>query len=1493
MRAPQLSIAVVVFIALLVCAATPAWAQLNENCTVSVLNRNVRVNPDGSWVLPNIPANFGLVRARVTCVVNGQTISGESEPFVVPANGVINLPHITFGQTTPIPTALTIGAPTHTLGQIGSTIQLTVTAQYSDNSTQDVTGAATGTGYTISNSDIATITGDGLVTAVKTGTVVIQATHEGASGMTSVQVVLAGTDTDGDGIPDDFELANGLKPSDPVDAQEDFDRDGLTNLEEFQRGTDLRKADTDDDGLVDGDEVARGTSPLLRDTDGDGVSDGLEVQTGSDPLNATSVNLGGALNAIAITPANFTLTFNTIAGDVSTQLTTTGTLKDGTTLNITSRPGVNYSSSNLAICSFSATPGRVFAGQSGSCVITATVASLSATAGGTVNTFAPTALGFVDLPGPGNGVDVARGFAFVAAGNSGLTVVETGTEPNSQRRVVTTLALLGTANDVKLAGSFAYVAAGAAGLHVLDVANPALPRLMGSVDTPGSATDVRIRGNLAFVADGSAGLKIVDVTQPTAPRIIGSAATVAPANGVDITETLAVVAVGAAGVQIFNISNPAAPSPIGLVDTPGDALDVVVRAPLAYVADNTGSLRVINFSNPASPTLDATTTTTLGGILQDVAIADNFLAGADIGFVNDVPIFDITTPSTPIPRVQLPFRQFRDDNGASIAMDGSRVYLGTFEGRLYIGQYRVQQDLNGISPTVTISSPINGETFVEGQTIPIVVNANDDVAVASVSLFVNGTASASDTTAPYQFNVVAPSGATSLTFSAAAQDLGNNVTTSANVQVVIIPDPLTTAVGRVVRTTGEIAPGATVSCRGVAGATGADGSFLIAGVPTTQPTVVCLATFVTETGITLRGISAQVQAVRAGTTVMGDIVVAPVPVITSITPSAIDATRPPSSILVTGLNLAGSSFSFAPLLSPAPITTGTAQINAGGTVAMVPIAVSLSARGRFTLIGTNSFGPGDSATTTGNSIVLFNAVDDGDADGDGFPDGLELIYGSDPSNPESVPDLRSRGDLLSASVSVANANLSASPQVLISPAVSVSNSRLESTGPQTLVSPAVSVVNQLLASSSLLVFVSPAVSVSNTLLPTGTVQALVSNAFSVSNQALLAAGPQTAVSSAVSVSNLALQSVQHALSAAFSLQNLNPSAPGTAEALRLARERSTPLSVVLYQPRDDIRLIEGETLTVRAAVTGAAGAAKVDFIVNGQVLDTDVTFPYELTFTVPAGIRVLTFGARATSSTGREATATPVESNVDVDPLTTVTGRVVDEAGNPVANAWVDLLSTGLQAEYFKFNSSLQGLPDLTGQRPSLVARVTGLNLRNPAGVFGTDPLGIRLFPDYAGRFTGWLSVTEAGTYSFWLRTHEGARLKIGDSTVINLPGSSGVVQEGRGEIVLAPGLVAIEITYFESRGDTELQLLYAPPGGAKQVVPQSVLAPNWPPFGVRTDALGRFSISRIPTALPSIQIRATVTDASQTTSATSGVIAPVTSTSVNVGDIVIRRPPR
>ena len=50
-------------------------------------------------------------------------------------------------------------------------------------------------------------------------------------------------DDDNDGMPDVWEIANGLNPFDPADAAADPDSDGATNLQEYLRGTDPHVAD--------------------------------------------------------------------------------------------------------------------------------------------------------------------------------------------------------------------------------------------------------------------------------------------------------------------------------------------------------------------------------------------------------------------------------------------------------------------------------------------------------------------------------------------------------------------------------------------------------------------------------------------------------------------------------------------------------------------------------------------------------------------------------------------------------------------------------------------------------------------------------------------------------------------------------------------------------------------------------------------------------------------------------------------------------------------------------------------------------------------------------------------------------------------------------------------------------------------------------------------------------------------------------------------------
>lgn len=74
-----------------------------------------------------------------------------------------------------------------------------------------------------------------------------------------------------------------------LDCDEDFDEDGLTNLQEYEQGTEPYNEDTDGDGLKDGEEInTYGTDPLKVDTDDDGLDDGDEIYFETDPLNPDS-----------------------------------------------------------------------------------------------------------------------------------------------------------------------------------------------------------------------------------------------------------------------------------------------------------------------------------------------------------------------------------------------------------------------------------------------------------------------------------------------------------------------------------------------------------------------------------------------------------------------------------------------------------------------------------------------------------------------------------------------------------------------------------------------------------------------------------------------------------------------------------------------------------------------------------------------------------------------------------------------------------------------------------------------------------------------------------------------------------------------------------------------------------------------------------------------------------------------------------------------------
>ncbi|HET8774762.1 MAG TPA: Ig-like domain-containing protein [Thermoanaerobaculia bacterium] len=860
--------------------------ELNETCTVSILNRSTQVAPDGGWVVSNVPTNVGLVRARATCVENGITRVGQSDYFAVAANGLVNVAAIRFDAPQPIPATLVLASSRPTLTAAGATAQITATAVYADNRSSDVTGAARGTNFFASNPAIASIDAAGLVTARGTGTVLISAMNEGALGLLTLTVVTTG-DADGDGLPDDYEISNGLDANNPADAQLDLDQDGLTNLQEFGAGTNPRDADSDGDGIRDGEETAAGvdgyvTNPLLADTDADGIRDGLEVQTGSDPTSAQSTNLARALSRIDVTPASATLIVNVLAGEAYTQLTVAGRLLDGTSLDLTStQRGTRYTSSDLTIASFGFPDGRVFAGGEGAATIAVENSGFTATVAIAVRNFAPLPLGSVTIPGYANAVDAKGSYAFVAAGSAGLQVVDLSNP--AAPAIVASHDTPGNANDVRIFGNYAYVADGFSGLQIIDIANPLAPATAGAVGIPGGAFDVAISGGLAYVAAGSAGLVVVNVSAPSAPIVAGSAATPYPARGIDVSGTTAVVA-GDSGACVINIANPAAPQLVADVPLPGTPNDVRISNNIAAVACYTGGLQLVDIATPAAARVagglpgDAP----LGFIPLDVSVAGPFALAAEVLFVNAVPIADVSSPAVPVLRATIDFQTLGDFNGTGIAVQGAYVLMTGSSSigdrgssgftALFIGQYLPLEDRAGNPPQVRIAAPPDGSTQIEEDTISVTADATDDVAVSAVTFTVDGQAVFTDTSAPYEAAVAVPAGVRSISLGASALDLGGNSGIAAPAVLNVVPDPRTTVTGTVVDASGAPIAGAVATTNGGATAqTASDGAFTIPGVSTIRGAIIVSVQATAANGDVLTGSSAAVAPVRGGTTDAGRI----------------------------------------------------------------------------------------------------------------------------------------------------------------------------------------------------------------------------------------------------------------------------------------------------------------------------------------------------------------------------------------------------------------------------------------------------------------------------------------------------------------------------------------------------------------------------------------------------------------------------------------------
>ncbi len=323
-------------LALLLYCTPCAVAQLDESWTITVRGQTVVPNPDGSFRITNIsaPDSFGpggpgtrpdfvsddFTRLTGFRMVGDVTEYVFSEPFLVVQGQTVFIDPQSLVFTTlppPLPVRIQALPDTPTLTMLGATTQVRVTATLANGSQQDVTPQIAWTTYRSSNTDIATVTEDGLVIATGAGSAFVTATNEGAASVTRI-IVSPGdplTTVEGLTLRDDGSPVVGATVTLPEQS-----RSVLSDEDGMFRFTDVATALTDtitvtarfnDSGpdkqstqgilligavqelpLLPGFTTDAGIiilSPIaLEDLDEDGVPDGVELFLGFDPTNPDS-----------------------------------------------------------------------------------------------------------------------------------------------------------------------------------------------------------------------------------------------------------------------------------------------------------------------------------------------------------------------------------------------------------------------------------------------------------------------------------------------------------------------------------------------------------------------------------------------------------------------------------------------------------------------------------------------------------------------------------------------------------------------------------------------------------------------------------------------------------------------------------------------------------------------------------------------------------------------------------------------------------------------------------------------------------------------------------------------------------------------------------------------------------------------------------------------------------------------------------------------------
>jgi hypothetical protein len=217
------------------------------------------------------------------------------------------------------------------------------------------------------------------------------------------------------------------------------------------------------------------------------------------------------------------------------------------------------------------------------------------------------------------GVATSGTYAYIAAGSGGFKIFNIATPATPT--LVASIDSLSYCESVVISQPYAYIAANTTSNYqgrsfIFDISNPAAPVYKSTIMGFGGYHQyMAVRSGYAYICDYNAGLQVINVSVATNPVNVVTIPSGYRTASIVFDGNYGYIAVGDSGMYVYSVANPAAPTFAGKIGTTGRAAFVsygsvtVGGSPVGHIfvsyRSTSSGLSAINVSNPATPTLSS------------------------------------------------------------------------------------------------------------------------------------------------------------------------------------------------------------------------------------------------------------------------------------------------------------------------------------------------------------------------------------------------------------------------------------------------------------------------------------------------------------------------------------------------------------------------------------------------------------------------------------------------------------------------------------------------------------------------------------------------------------------------------------------------------------------------------------------------------------------------------------------------------------------------